>query len=118
MAGRVKDGENAREKVCGGVTGAGLLWKRHAWRPAEHPMADQKTNARTGEWCVTQSKQIVQWQRVAPLVFLQRPSDRVALVGKALLPGVFIGERRQNLGRNRVLLIGRQGDDFFQRLLQ
>ena len=37
---------------------------------------------------------------------------------KAPFPSFFVGERRQDLGRDRILLIQRQRDDFFRRLLQ
>ncbi len=62
---------------------------------------------------VVASKQIVQQNRLAPLVFLKsfagHAADHIAFLGKALLPVVFVGERRQNLRCNRILFIRRQG---------
>jgi hypothetical protein len=65
------------------------------------------------------SKQVVQRHRLAPLIFLKGLSchtpDHMTFFSEALFPSVFVGHRRQDLGRNRILLILRQGNDFFQR---
>src|ERR1022692_4791740 len=94
---------------------------RRAWRPVAGPRVDRRTDARTAGWSGTASKQIVQRKRLALLVlrkgFPCHATDHIAFPGKAILPGVFVGERRQDLGCNRILLILRQGDDFFQGLL-
>src|ERR1035437_5602262 len=95
---------------------------RRAWRHVERRRADVKTNARTAAWSGTASKQIVQRQRLAPLVFLKgfpcHSTDHIAFSGKAQFPGVRAGWRGEDLGRNRILLILGQYDDFFQSLLQ
>jgi hypothetical protein len=40
------------------------------------------------------------------------------LTRQSAFPGFFVGQRCQNLGCNRILLIRRQSGDLFQRLLQ
>ena len=85
-------------------------------------MAGRKTSAGTAEWSAIALKQIVQRTSLAPFLFVERfpchAAHRIAIHGKALLPGVFVGQRRQNLRSYRILLIVRQGSDLFQRLLQ
>lgn len=67
-------------------------------------------------------KQVVQWQRLAPLVFfesfLRHAADHVSLFGEACLPGVLVGEGGKNLGCDRVLFIWRERGDLFYCLLQ
>jgi len=92
-----------------------------AWRPAVRRLAGRKQAPENAGWSGTASEQIVQGLRLTPLVFRQgfsrHAADRVAFRGEALLPGVLVGERRQDLGCNRILLIVRQRDDFLQRFL-
>jgi hypothetical protein len=82
----------------------------------------RKTTARTAEWSATASKQIVQKQRLAPLVFREgfprHSTDYIAFLGKTRLPTVLVGQRSKDLRGYRILLIQGQRGDFFQRLLQ
>ena len=85
-------------------------------------IAGRSKNRRLNPLVVRDSaKQIVQRQRLTLGVFRKgfpcHAANHIALAGKAFLPGVFVGERRQDLGCNSILLIFGQGADFFQRLL-
>src|SRR5579864_9278950 len=94
---------------------------RRVWRPSERPMEDRQISARIAESSSTESKQIVQRQRLALLVFLEgfprHAADHIALLDEAALPGFFVGQRRQNLRCNRILLFRREGGDLFERFL-
>jgi len=76
-------------------------------RSVERPKEDLEEDARTAGWFATASKQIVQQQRFAQIVFLQgfarHSTDHIALFGEARFPGLLVSQRNKDLGRNRVL---------------
>src|SRR5580704_15211572 len=94
----------------------------HALRRVERLAEGRKTSAKIAAWSATGSKQVVQGDRIAALVFFEslarHPSDDIALLGKALLPGLFVCYRCQNLRRNRILLILWEHDYLLQRLFE
>ena len=67
-------------------------------------------------------EEVVEGQGFAELIlldgFARHAAEHVVLFEEVLLPGVFVGERGEDLGGDRILIVRGQGTDFFQRLLE